>query len=58
MPYSSRGMNEPSIYMHCWGLNLRGQILHNYVGKEGTDWLVFGWLYCGALCQALEYFIL
>ena len=24
MPFSSGGINDPSIYIHCWGLNLRG----------------------------------
>jgi hypothetical protein len=26
MPFSSGGINDPSVYMHCWGLNLRGWV--------------------------------
>ena len=25
-PFSSGGINDPSMYMHCWGLNLRGWV--------------------------------
>ena len=62
MPCSSGGMNEPSMYMHCWGLNLSVGILYSYIilyyiGKGCVGWLIFGWLYCGAWCPALEYFI-
>ena len=24
MPFSYGGVNDPSVYMRCWGLNLRG----------------------------------
>ena len=55
-PFSSGGINDPSVSMHCWGLNLRGWVWYSSIGSCCVEW-VFSWCsYIGALCHACDSF--
>ena len=57
MPFSSGRINEPLVYMYLTKLyNLGGWILYSFVGRGCIGWMIYEWLYCGALCHAWEYF--
>ena len=49
MSFLLGGINEPSVYMHCWGLNSRGWALYSSIGRGCVEWLHFG-----VLCHAWE----
>jgi hypothetical protein len=46
------------VYIYILGLNQRGWVLYNSIGRGCVEWLIYEWLHFGALCHALEYFIL